>query len=337
MAFIDMAAELTGSVTKLDIDFAKTLINRSWSDVRRKNLWSFQLFEGNWISPAIANSGTVTTTQGARTVVFDATASAALVTLNAIAGPFPTPLLQRQFRIGSASTIYNIWAYAINTGVVTLTLDRPYVESSGAGQTYMIYQCYYPAPMVDFLTWMSVRDMTNFNDLNTYATREAIDRKDPQRSIFYLPTDVAPYQQDLNPASPNYGFQLFELWGQPAYVLPYQLYGIRRGALLVNDTDTLPNAVGEDVVVEGAKIKAYEWAEANKGDMPRNQGSDFRFLIGNSQAEFKRLWHEYRKDDRERVDNWFTTRRPGQGRWTIGMADGYYNALANTANPGAPW
>ena len=54
----------------------------------------------------------------------------------------------------------------------------------------------------------------------------------------------------------------------------------------MNDDDTLPFAVGEDVVIEGAKIKAYEWAEANKGSMPRNAGgTDFRFLIGNAKAD----------------------------------------------------
>lgn len=334
MAFVDLYNELTGSIPKLDLDFSKTLINRSYSDIRRRNLWAFQLFEGNWISPSIVNAGTVTTVQGTNTVTFDAAGSAAVTALSLL-GPFPTPLIQRQFRVGSASTIYNIWAYdaTVPTAVV-LTLDRPYVEAGGTS-SYSIYQCYYPAPMQDWLTWISVRDMTNFNDLRTLTTRAELDLRDPQRSIFYLPTDVAPYQNDMNPASPTYGFQLFELWGQPQYVLPYQLYGIRRGPPLVNDTDTLPFAIGEDVVIEGAKIKAYEWAEANKGSMPRNAGgTDFRFLIGNSKAEFERLIKSYRKDDRERVDNWFTVRR--RTTWLPNVY-GFFNSIAGTANPGAPW
>jgi hypothetical protein len=334
MAYVDMYSEITGSVPKLDIDLAKKLVNRAWSDIRRQNLWSFQLFEANWVSPSIINGGTVTTVQGTSTVTFDATAKALL---NAVAGdgPFPTPLVQRQFRQSSTGTIYNIWAWNSSTGVATL--DRPYVEPSGTLLTYMVYQCYYPAPMQDWLTWISVVDRTNFNDLNTLTTRAQLDAKDPQRTIFYLPTDVAPYQLDQNPQSATYQWQLFELWGQPQYVLPYQLYGIRRGVALVNDADALPQGgliVGEDAVIEGAKIKAYEWAEANKGDMPRNAGADFRFLIGNSKAEFGRLIKSYRKDDRERVDNWYTVRR--RRNW-LGSADGYFNAIANTANPGAPW
>lgn len=333
MAFIDMYSELTGAVPKLPVDYAKTLINRAWADVRRKNLWSFQLFEANWVSPAIVNGGTVTTTTGANTVVFDATASA-LITPLATLGPFPTNLLQRQFRVG-ISTIYNIWAYSASGGIVTLTLDRPYTDASGAGQTYSIFQCYYPAPMLDFLTWINVRDITNFNDLVLDRTRKEIDFRDPQRTIFYLPTHVVGYQQDQNPASTTYTYPMFELWGVPQFVLTYQLYGIRRGTALVNDSDVLPPAVGEDCVMANARMYAYEWAEAMKGNMPRNAGSDFKFLMDAAKAEYDALYKDYRRQDRETVDNWFEVRR--HRSWLAGAQDGFYNAIGNTANPGSPW
>ena len=69
-----------------------------WRDVRRKNLWSFQLYEGNWVSPTLVNAGTATVTQGLNTVTFDASVgSPAVAALAALPGPFPTPLLQRRF------------------------------------------------------------------------------------------------------------------------------------------------------------------------------------------------------------------------------------------------
>lgn len=331
MPFLDLYQELTGAVPKLPVDFARTLVNRAWADIRRQNLWSFQLFEANWTSPAVINAGTVTTTQGATTVVFDTTASTAIAAVGI--GPFPTPITQRQFRVG-IGTIYNIWALANNAGIITLTLDRPYAEAGGAGIAYMIYQCYYPAPMKDFWTWINVRDIINFNDLDIYTSRKEIDMRDPQRSIFYLPTNCMFYQNDQNTGGATPGFPLFELWGQPNFVLTYQLYGIRRGLPLVNDTDTLPSAVGEDCVQELAKVKAYEWAEANKGDMPRNAGADFKFLIGAAMAEYKRLYRDYRRADREQCDNWFEVRR--RRSW-LGVVDGFYNSIGNTANPGSPW
>jgi len=336
MSFLTMYSELQGCIPKLPAPYAKTLINRAWKDVCRQNLWSFQLFEANWVSPPVINAGTVTTVQGSNTVVFDADASTALTAV-ALLQNFPAPLLQRQFRVG-ISTIYNIWGYAADgiTGIVTLTLDRPYTDASDSGQPYSVYQCYYAAPMQDFLTWINVRDIVNFNDLVLTENRKTIDLRDPQRTIFFLPTHVVYYQQNQNPdaTSPGYGCPLFELWGVPQYELVYQLYGIRKGTPLVNDSDTLPPAIGEDCVLARARAYAYEFAEGNKGDMPRNAGSDFRFLMGAAMAEYKQLWREYRRQDRETVDSWWDIRR--HRSWMANL-DGFYNAIGNTASPGAPW
>lgn len=327
-----MYAELTGAIPKLPVNYAMTLVNRAWADIRRKNLWSFQLFEANWVSPGLINAGTVTATTGSNTVVFDVTASTAITAI-ALSGPFPTNILQRQFRIG-IGTIYNIWAYSESGGIVTLTLDRPFADPGGAGQSYIILQCYYEAPMQDFLCWINVRDIINFNDLTLYSSRKQIDMMDPQRTIFYLPTYVVPYMQQQNPASPNYGIPMFELWGQPSYVLTYQLYGIRKGTPLVNDNDALPPSIGEDVVMALARSYAYEWAEANKSDMPRNAGSDFRFLMQAAMSEYSRLAKDYRRQDRETVDLWYDIRRRPTFFTNI---YGYYNSINSSANPGAAW
>ena len=333
MAFADMYSELSGCVPKIPIDFCRTLVNRAWADVRRQNLWSFQLFDANWTSPNLINAGTVAATQGQNTVVFDAVAATAIIAQ--AFGP-PTPIIQRQFRVG-IGTIYNIWALQADypaAGLLTVTLDRPYAEVSAAASAYVIEQCYYPVPMSDFLTWISIRDIINWNDLILNKTREWVDLRDPQRTMFYLPTHCVYYKTDENPTSPTFGFSMYELWGNPQYRLTYQLYGIRRGAALVSDGDVLPSAVGEDCVLELAKAKAYEWAEANKGDMPRNQGSDFRFLIEASKAEYGRLFRSYRKDDRERVDNWIGVRRQST-IWPSVM--GYYSSISGTANAGQAW
>ena len=125
---------------------------------------------------------------------------------------------------------------------------------------------------------------------------------------------------------------LFELWGSPTFNLTYQLYGIRKGLDLVNDADNLPAEIGEDCVLALAKKYAYEWAEANKGDMPRAVGSDYRFLIGDTKSEYKRLFMEYRKQDREVVDNWRTRLRK-DWNWP-GL---YYSSIAGIASPGMPW
>ncbi len=331
MAFLDMYQELTGTIPKLPVDYAQTLVQRAYADVRRKNLWSFQLLEANWVTPNPITAGTVTTQQGSNQVVFDTTASAALAAVYP-GGPLPNGLLSRQFRVG-ISTIYNIWDYSIAGSIVTITLDRPYTDVS-ATSSYMAYQCYLTSPVEDFYAWINVRDITNFNDLVTMVTRKEIDERDPQRTIFYIPTHCVTYQLNLNPDSPQYRWPMFELWGQPNYSLVYQLYLIRKGQPLIQDTDEIPPQIGEDCVMALARNYAYEWAEANKGDMPRNAGSNFLFLMEKAKADYRRLFAEYRKQERELVDNWYDIRRH---RSWLANIDGYYNSIGNTANPGAPW
>jgi hypothetical protein len=315
--FRDLYMELGGIVPKIPVKYCKTLVNRARADVYRKSLWSFQLFEASWFSPALITGGTVTTTQGSASITFNATAAALITAAGGCVG--------RQFRIG-VNTIYTIWAWTSPTA----TLDRLYCETGAVGSPYSIFQCYYPAPMRDLKSFISVRDPINSIDLITTRNREWVDEHDPQRQNYRQPTHVVPYMLDQNSASPTFGWMLFELWGQPQYQLPYIIYGVRKGTDLILDTDTLPTAIGEDCVMALAKKYAYEWAEANKGESPRMQGPDFRFLIGDADVQFKELYREYRKDDREIVDNWVAARRSHLAGWMTA----YYNAYAGVASPG---
>lgn len=327
--FIDMVSELRGQVPNVPYDACSKFINNAWRDVRRKNLWSFQLYESNWLSPTLVNSGTADVTRGANTVVVDATAQAAIDAAIASEGTF-SPIIARQFRV-AAGTVYNITDW--DTGTLTLTLDRIYGEATDTGVAYSIYQVYYPAPYIDHLTFMSVRDMTNFVDLFLNQPRTIIDSRDPQRTWYYFPTHVFYYKKDENANSTTFEFPLYELWGAPQYALNWQLYGIRKMLDLSADTDTLPPAVGEDCVMAKAKYYAYQWAEANKGALPRNQGPDFKMLMGMVENEYKELYREYRRQDRETVSNWFSIRRHSM----YGHVYAYYNSIAGNAFPGIGW
>jgi hypothetical protein len=336
MSLLDMQTELRGAVPKIPMTYTKTLINRAWADLRRQNLWSFQLFEGQWIAPPqVASTGVATTIQGSAIVNLDATATAAI---NALATSQPYSLItQRQFRVSSGG-IYNIWGYnpTANAGNGQLTLDRWYGEPSVTNSQFAIFQCYYVpvvanSPIKDFKTWISVRDMMNFTDLYTerYQMRD-IDVQDPQRTWYGIPSDVIPYQDDQNPNSATFGSLMFLLWGIPTFNINYQLYGIRSGADLVNPGDTLPYVVGQDVVIARAKYYAYEWAEANKDLAPRNVGPDFKFLMGAANKEYSDLFRKYRQLDRDRVDNWMATRvRSNYAKWLA-----FYNTQGGVASPG---
>ena len=323
--FKELYRELGGVVPKIPRQLCKTLINRAWGNFRRQNLWSWLLFDANWFSPSPVNSGTVTTVQGQNTVTFDATATAAI---NAI-GLLPSPVTARQFRIG-VNPIYNIWQWDAVAGVATL--DRLYSEVSGAGASFNIFQSYFPAPFQDFKRFETVKDMVNNFCLDCTKDRAWVDQRDAQRQWGWgWPTHVVPYGTDKNPASPTLGWPLFELWGQPQSNLPYALYGERKGTDLVDDSDELPNGIGSDVIIAKAKPYAYEWAESNPSSDPKVRAPNYSALAAGANAEYLRLYREYRKEDREFVDNWFVNRVPAQG---TGRMVPFYNAVTGMANPG---
>lgn len=238
---------------------------------------------------------------------------------------------------------------AFSTGAI-MTLDRPYQEPTVANQGYSIFQCYYVSPVPDFKGWAEIRDMVNYNYLFTNKTRAYFDQRDRQRTFYYIPTHVAFYQNDQNPNSSTYGWPMFEMWGAPTYQLTYQLYGYRKGFVIVNGvptpvstsslgsgqpvamvnpSDDLPTALGEDCVMAKARYYAYEWAEANriKGDRIGN----FLQLKNGALVEYSRLYRDYRRDDRALTDAWRTKFRRSRD-WP--NREPSYNAIAGIASPG---
>jgi hypothetical protein len=176
-----------------------------------------------------------------------------------------------------------------------------------------------------------------FLNLGLDMNRAQVDARDPQRSWYQFPTEVVLWGTDQRGAgtvnqSATYQYPLFELWGQAVTPFTYDCYGIRKGTNLVNPTDTLPPEIGEDVVLAMGRVYAYEWAEANKDMSPRSSGPDFRFLMGKAMEEYKRRLIEYRKNDKEKVDNWFSSRNLS---WS-GYKYGYFNTIAGVAGPYTP-
>jgi len=298
-----MIAEMRGTVPNYSGLLARKHLREAWTDVRKLRGWSFQLCNGGFATPGLVNQGSATTTLGSPTVTGDATASAAW----AVASTAVSLITQRQFRVG-ASTIYNIIAY---DGVSTLTLDRPWIEtSSGSGQGYSIYQCYYAVPVQDFASWESVVDVNNSIDLCVGTAKKYVDQAnkyDPQRQVFSNPGCIIPYQVDARPGSSTLGWMMYELYPQPQTQFAYSTWYMRDGSDLVNPTDTVPFPITEHLIKTLARVKAYEWAEANKDAAnPRGAGADFRFLMGAAAKEAGAQLKNIRSEDRDRVDMWYS-------------------------------
>jgi len=301
--FADMLFELTGSVPGLDSQLAATLAKEAWSDIRKLGGWSFQLFTGGFATPPLVSAGTVSIVYGQPTVVGDATAAASWQ-----AASYPGNFLsQRQFRI-IGGTIYNIIAF---DGANTITLDRNYTDrlpsltGFNLGLSYMIYQPYHVVPFKDWRRYLAVLDVTNVNWLRVKGERAKVDIADPQRQIFSNPLELVQYGVDQRLSSATPGWVVLELYPHPTQMYTYGTWGerFRTDLDLVNMSDELPVPITESTVKAKARIRAYEWAEANKDPAnPRGAGADFRFLLGVAQAEYRDSLHDCRKRDRDAVD-----------------------------------
>lgn len=308
MSLSTMVGEMRGCVPNYSAGLARIHLRNAWTDIRNLKGWSFQLGNTGYTVPGLINAGSVTVALGDLTVVGDATASAAW-----IAGSNPTSLItQRQFRIGQG-TIYNIVALdATDPNAVILTLDRQWIDAYYVGPTqgYSIYQPYIVAPVQSFQAWEYFLDVRNVIALQVNNTRdilEKVNEADPQRQIFSNPGNVLPHGVDNRAGSATPGYPVYELYPQPQSVYVYQVGYSWAGPELTDDPALLavPAPMTEHVVKTLARVRAYEWSEANKtADNPRGAGADYRFLMQSAMAEYKDQIKEIRSLDRDIYDAW---------------------------------
>lgn len=111
---------------KLSQDFVVNAFRRL-AEIRR---WSWLCKFGQFIAPAVYNTGTVTVTQNSTTVTGSGTT-------------FTAAMVGRQFRIGLNAPIYTIAQFVSATQI---ELDSPWGSDSASAQTYSIYLCFFTPP-----------------------------------------------------------------------------------------------------------------------------------------------------------------------------------------------
>ena len=282
MSLGTMIAEMRGAVPKYSAGLAKTHLQNAWSDIRNMTGWSFQLFSGGFGTPGLTNAGSVTVTYGSDQVVGDAAASTAW------AGSIHSELAHHSAAIPGQRghhLQHHRLRWGINPDAGPALLRQEHRSESRLLDLSVLF----PTPFQDFLTWESVVDINNAIDLMANGAkkfRDYADQFDPQRQIFSNPGCLIAYGTDQRGAgtvnaSATIGYRMYELYPQPQAQFAYQTWGTRQGADLVNLSDTLPYPITEHLVKSLARVKAYEWAEANKDPRnPRGAGADYRFLMG---------------------------------------------------------
>jgi hypothetical protein len=149
--------------------------------------------------------------------------------------------------------------------------------------------------VADFLWWESIVDPISGYSMRTCLTREEIDAQDPQRFQSGWPIGPLPYLINTQPGNFN-GFPMYEMWPAPLNNYTYQGSYFRRGTQFVNLTDTVNAMLGEDLVIEQAKMYSYEWCMVNPDKVPK---ADYRFAYGASAKRFAQLLDEYILKDEE--------------------------------------
>jgi hypothetical protein len=292
MSWRTMTLELAGQVPVPE-PLAKIFVQRSWVDLQKRPgcLWSFLWGDAAIPTPQPTQTGTVTTVIGDPHVTGDAAASAAWGVI-----PLSTPITTQQFRVGQG-TIYNIVSIDnTNPAARILTLDRMYVDpTAGAGVGYQILGVYYNAPAKDFLWWETIVDPISGYSIGTVKTREEVDSLDPQRFQSGWPQEVIPYL--MNPNKGNfYQYPMYEVWPAPLNGYTYAGKYFRRGMPFQALSDEVRAPLGEDVVMEQAKMLAYEWCIVNPDKVPK---ADYRYAHGKAEKRFSALVDDYLVLDEE--------------------------------------
>lgn len=281
MAFQNMWRELTGTVPNLSPFLAQTYIRRAWVDICNDygRNWAFKQRTAYITCPPVIQTGTCTVVSQGVSVTADATMKAAL---DALVLTSPTPPLEgRQFRVSGVNVLLTINAYDTATGV--LTLNAPYQGASAAGATYQIYQAYYPPPVSEFQSYLSIEDPNNGYAMTVlHMSKVELDRIDPTRSSQNLA-----YRQ-IDYGSDDSGTMLSEFWPHPTQGQTF-VCTIRVLSTPLNaPTDTLPAPIPEGLVISRAMSRyAIPWGIANGGRFPALRTVNWATMLRMAEVQFR--------------------------------------------------
>jgi hypothetical protein len=254
---------------------------------------------GTYTVPVLDLTGAGVGATVAITVGADGTVSTAPTVLTVGSG-YETPGIDFNPGAGTLAT------FAVTLQAV-ITIDRIWTEPPQANGTYMIYQAYFPAP-VGFKKWYALRDTTNNNEMNWWSyTQQDLAEKDAQRINFNQPLYVVPLGADQRPGSTTIGQMLYELWPHPISQWPYTYQCLANAAPLVNQNDTVPYPLTDELVKWRAYEVLYLWKESQKGDdMQRGSGANWILLMQAAAAEYQKRLKQIKVIDQQYVDLYFS-------------------------------
>lgn len=310
MSYSTLKSRLNGAIDNLPPSSLVNFINDALEDIYRDYDWGF-LYKKDYLrTPELINSGTANVTKFSTSVVLNATASAEVIaiTVNDI------PLVERQFRVSSPAITGRSFNYQILDydptieSAVVLTIDPPYLDENNPSTQYEILKLYYTpppcivnnTPIIDFRKWEYFISKKLWRQLRLDISLDEVMRNDPAKYYASEPYCVisAPDQNDTNSYIPR-----FELYPAPRYERIYEVVYQRKGRKFLDDgsdDDTeLPSVLTEEMVLNRARVKAYEFMVAKAQDLKISNVGRFLQLIVLADKNKQELLDKAKKADRE--------------------------------------
>lgn len=275
--------------------------------------------------------------------VTDGAINALSATLNSASGPFDLSHVGRLIvvegaGVGGGDLQTSILAFisptqvTLNTAASTtvtnatvtwgtsITLARPFNEQSSVSNQALLYRIYFSPLTTDFQRLDHLVDpITGYEFGYEQLPIDLLDRVDPQRAAVR-----EPYQLFFHHYDTTTGLPVWELWPGPTVQRAYTVTYWRLGTPFVNDADTLPPQITEELLMTRARMLAYEWGEVNDSDYRRRQSySNAKAYIrsrysteGQPGRPLGLLDEAIRRDEEITIGGRTKPRRPGPG-WPV--------------------
>jgi hypothetical protein len=172
--------------------------------------------------------------------------------------------------------------------------------------------------------------------MDIWTSRRTEDLVDPARQIASNPWAMLPLGADRRGAgtptpSATLGQQLYEMYPYPTTEIAYQWYAVVEWPYLMNNSDTLPPQVTEEVVTQKALTWAYRDAEARKDIMAaKGAGANFLGLKKDAEADFLARLKTLRLLDRDAVDSYMVNMKAA----TNAFRGPFFNSQTGTSGMG---
>jgi hypothetical protein len=293
--FKHLVRELNGWVKPLPPSLCPKLINKALQAIYDEYDWACLIVrDGYLIIPKAITTGLVSVNFGSNIVTPDDNLQAILDSIeDNLANPRITG---RQLRIRgttSNTVVYNIVDYS--SSLAQITIDPPFL-----GESILNYPSFEIVksiispydiqvngiPVTDFKSFEVVADLRNQRNLHLDYL---IDQYDPDRRNIGTPFALSPYTSDSNG---NLRFEFYP-YDKTSVDKIYRIKFYRSGITLINDNDTLSQPINEDLVLAKARIKAYEWCDANKSTKPELQKTNWQNLIAILSSESNTEGYKY--------------------------------------------